>query len=240
MSSQAPESPNQKDTDPKSPDPKSPGDQLNTLFTIPNQITMARLGLALIFFGILIADNYNAFGDAFGEGRHSSARRWGLNIAFVLFILAAVSDFFDGYLARKWNMVSTFGRIADPIADKVFICGAFVLLIHTSPYVHAWFAVLLITREFIVSGLRGYMESTGIEFGADSGGKLKMIFQSIAAPTALCTEANLWDIAFFNWASIFFLVATAILTVSSCISYILKAIKLLKAQPAGAKKLSDD
>ena len=234
MSSLDPKSPDPNSSDLNSPDPKSTGDQLNTLFTIPNQITMARLGLALIFFGILIADNYDAFGE-----RHSGARRWGLNIAFVLFILAAISDFFDGYLARKWNMVSTFGRIADPIADKVFICGAFVLLIHTSPYVYAWFAVLLITREFIVSGLRGYMESTGIEFGADSGGKLKMIFQSIAAPTVLCTEANLWDIAFFNWASIFFLIATAVLTVSSCISYILKAIKLLKAQPAAGKNSSN-
>lgn len=206
-------------------DPKKPQDQLQTLFTIPNQITLARLGLALIFFGILVADNY---------GWLVESRQLALNVAFVLFILAAASDFLDGYLARKWNIVSTFGRIADPIVDKVFICGSFVLLAGTSPLVDPWFAVLLLTREFVVSGLRGFMESTGIEFGADTGGKLKMIFQSITAPTVLCTEANLSDVDFFVWVSVFLLVVTAVLTVSSCIQYILKAMRLLRARSPGS------
>ena len=205
---------------PASPGENGQGD--GRLLNIPNQITLARLGLSLIFFGILIADNYGSF---------DVRRQLVLNIAFGLFILAAFSDFLDGYLARKWNMVSTFGRIADPIVDKVFICGSFVLLERSSDLVQPWFAVLIITREFLVSGLRGYLESIGIPFGAGSAGKMKMIFHSITVPTVIFTEANVPDSPAFRAICMVLLAVTALLTVSSCLEYLVKATRLLKNPP---------
>ena len=92
----------------------------STILTIPNQLTLARLVLAVIFFALLACFGHGLFGDS---------RATTLNWAMGLFILAVSTDFLDGYLARRWGMVSTFGRIADPFADKIIICGSFIMLI---------------------------------------------------------------------------------------------------------------
>ncbi len=185
---------------------------------IPNRITIARLAISAVLFAVLILNNYDLLGN----------RSTWLNVALGLFILAAITDFLDGYLARKWNMVSTFGRIADPIADKVFICGAFVLLIKTSRLVDPWIAVVILTREFLISGLRSYLESSGVAFPAASGGKLKMLFQSITIPVLLFYEANVPESDFFMWLGICLLALTILLTITSSIQYLFQAIGLLK------------
>jgi CDP-diacylglycerol--glycerol-3-phosphate 3-phosphatidyltransferase len=194
-------------------------DPFATLLTLPNQITIARLLLSVVFFALLVADNYNVFG---------TAKALWLNISIGVFVLAAVTDFLDGYLARKWDMLSTFGRLADPIVDKVFICGSFVLLTQTSSLVAAWIPVLILAREFLVSALRGYLESLGIAFGAGSGGKLKMVVQSVTIPVVLFYEANVKQVVLWRSLAIVLLIATIVLTITSSVTYVFRARELLK------------
>ena len=101
---------------------------MQQLRNLPNQITISRLILSLVFFVVIVLTNIGYWGNG---------RQLALNFSMGLFILTAVTDFLDGYLARKWQLISTFGRIADPIVDKVFICGSFVLLVETSELVPA-------------------------------------------------------------------------------------------------------
>ena len=204
-----------------------------TLWNLPNQLTIARLILSVIFFVLLSLD----LGPATGAPRQII-----LNVAFVLFVLAVVTDFLDGYFARRWGLTSTFGRIADPFADKIVICGGFIMLIAVSPLVKPWFAVVIIFREFLVSGLRSFLESRGVAFGAAFIGKLKMIVQSVTIPVLLFYEANLtvppgssanWLSSLFHYATLTFLALTLILTVASCLSYLQRAYWLIRNEKRG-------
>ncbi|MDP7008981.1 MAG: CDP-diacylglycerol--glycerol-3-phosphate 3-phosphatidyltransferase [Phycisphaerales bacterium] len=130
---------------------------------------------------------------------------WG-NIAIVLFVLAATTDFIDGYLARKWNAESMFGRIMDPFCDKVLVLGAFIFfagprfsipewiaqerLFTMASGVYPWMVVLLIARELLVTAIRDVLESKGYKGGAKWAGKAKMILQSIAVPLVLLLVVN--------------------------------------------------
>ena len=102
-----------------------------TIWHLPNQLTIARLILSVIFFVVLAFETH---------GTRDVAGQVLLNIAFVLFVCAVITDFLDGYLARRWSLTSTFGRIADPFADKIVICGGFVMLTGITDLVAPWFA----------------------------------------------------------------------------------------------------
>jgi CDP-diacylglycerol---glycerol-3-phosphate 3-phosphatidyltransferase len=194
---------------------------MGTVFNLPNQITIARLILSVVFFILL-----GLFDQSFYMLVDKPLPAQGiafLDVALAVFILAAVTDFLDGYLARKWKMISTFGRIADPFVDKVFICGSFVFLIPISPLVQPWFVVVIMMREFLVSGLRSFLESRGVAFGAGFGGKLKMGFQSITVPAVLIYRAHFFAWPSARWAVIVLLVGTLIFTVSSSVEYVRRA-----------------
>ena len=162
---------------------------------LPNQITMGRLILAIVFFALL-----SRF-----DQRSPDARLLGfllLDVCFVIFVVAAVTDALDGYLARKQNQVTSLGRILDPLVDKVLLCGAFVMFA-SDVFVNAegtnvtgvapWMVVLIFGREFLVTGLRGFSESTGKSYGAALAGKIKMILQSITAGVVLFVVAHWLD-----------------------------------------------
>ncbi len=157
---------------------------------IPNALTLGRLVLAAGFFVVL-----NQFRYAPGGTRE----QWPVLLAaFVLFILAAVTDALDGHLARAWNVESTFGRIMDPFCDKVLVLGALIYLAGArfvdpqaiadgdfftmASGVYPWMVVLVLARELLVTGIRGTMEGAGVKFGANVWGKLKMILQSVLVP----------------------------------------------------------
>ena len=130
----------------------------------------------------------------------SGADFW-LPLALSLFLLAALTDALDGYLARKWHVESTFGRIMDPFCDKVLILGAFIYLagprfafelddpggpIHRSiSGVTPWMVAIILARELLVTGVRGELESAGVRFGSNLFGKAKMILQSAGIPVIL-------------------------------------------------------
>jgi len=206
-----------------------------SIWNIPNQLTIARLVLSVVFFVLLAMEHHGKVYNKFGQVQINLI----LNLSIVVFILAVVTDFLDGYLARKWRLTSTFGRIADPFADKVVICGGFVMLTGVTPrLVEPWFAVVIMTREFLVSGLRSFMESRGVAFGAEWSGKLKMLIQSIAIPLVIFYQANLaWlppdskavgVASGFKTFTVFCLALTLIATVGSAITYVRRAMALLR------------
>lgn len=113
---------------------------------------------------------------------------WGKVIATLIFIFAAITDYYDGYLARRYNMVTTFGKFIDPIADKLLVSAALVVMVAYQPitYTSAWVAVIIIAREFAVTGLRLICAEQGIVISASKAGKFKTVTQLTAIITALC------------------------------------------------------
>ena len=183
---------------------------------IPNTITMIRLVMTVFVF-VLLELHARA-------GCVSMTLPW---LAFGLFLVAAVTDFLDGYLARKWNMVSPFGRIADPFADKILIVGTMISLLHfpvATAVVTHWYVVVVIAREFLVTAIRGYVESTGKAFGADRLGKWKMVSQCWTVAAVLSMVAGS---SWFEWAAIGGFWVSLALTVVSGLNYCIKARELI-------------
>ena len=149
--------------------------------TLPNSITVGRLVLAVVFFWLIS-------GVACTPGEDPSRAWW----AVWVFIVAAVTDILDGYLARKWKSVSPFGRILDPVVDKVLVLGGLVFLaappLQEGSGIVAWMVVVVIGRELLVTSVRAVIEATGSPFGADWGGKIKMLVQCVTVPLALVLE----------------------------------------------------
>jgi len=210
---------------------------------LPNQLTVGRMVIAAAFFVLL----------GMYDAEKPGMSQWLLNIAFVLYILAGITDVLDGYFARKWNITTAFGRITDPVVDKVLVVGAFVMLCGRNfaagdagvglsaveqdlPYwltgymltaVRPWMVVVILSREFLVSAVRGYSESQGIVFPATSAGKIKMFLQSFAICTVIYQVANVRDPAWAVWMKIITVWISMIATVLSGLAYIGKARKLL-------------
>ena len=122
---------------------------------------------------------------------------WWLFAAGWVYGLAAITDAIDGYLARKWDVTSVFGRVVDPFVDKILVLGSFVLFaggnflvpsgggLHSLTGVGPIVVILLLSRELLVTTIRGLYESSGRDFGAKWSGKAKMIFQSAAIPIVM-------------------------------------------------------
>ncbi len=194
---------------------------------LPNMLTLFRLVLAVGFFASL-----NAY-------RYPSENILWAAIAIALFIAAAVTDAFDGHLARKWQVMSTFGRLMDPFCDKVLVLGAFIYLagprflvpewvedgsfFTMATGVYPWMVVLILTRELLVTGIRGVIESMGVSCGSKWSGKAKMILQSIAIPTIIFVVIvfrpgeNSWALRVCD----VLIYATVIVTVWSGLPYVL-------------------
>ncbi|MAF66924.1 MAG: CDP-diacylglycerol--glycerol-3-phosphate 3-phosphatidyltransferase [Planctomycetes bacterium] len=194
----------------------------------PNRITASRFVGALALFSIFAV--YGA--------KPAETIRLELHIAFWLFIVVASTDALDGYLARRDNQVSAFGRIADPFVDKVLIVGAMVYLA-TMPwsrgFMPATVVVLTLAREFLVTAIRGYVESVGREFPADGFGKFKMIMQCVTIGAVLCTQIVAWPPAFYAFLAFFahaMVWTTLVATVGSGITYSLRTRGVLLGEQA--------
>jgi CDP-diacylglycerol--glycerol-3-phosphate 3-phosphatidyltransferase len=133
------------------------------VFNLPNQLTLARFVLALVLFALIVVES------------------WGW--CLVVFVVACVTDWLDGYLARRQNLTSTLGRNLDPLVDKVLMCGAYVFLLpqgYTERWLLPWMVTVVVARELVITSLRSYLESAGARFGSDWLGKLKMGLQCAA------------------------------------------------------------
>lgn len=113
---------------------------------------------------------------------------WGKALATLIFIIAAITDYYDGYLARLYKEVTTFGRFIDPIADKLLVSTALIAMVEYREITHtaAWVAIIIIAREFAVTGLRLICAERGQVIDASGAGKIKTTFQLTAIITALC------------------------------------------------------
>jgi CDP-diacylglycerol--glycerol-3-phosphate 3-phosphatidyltransferase len=111
-------------------------------------------------------------------------------IASIVFILASITDGLDGYLARRRKQITTLGMLLDPLADKLMVTAAYIVLIQYNPrIVHPWMAVLIIAREFLVSGLRSIAASEGFTIEASDLGKLKTVIQIVSVVAAILDHA---------------------------------------------------
>lgn len=185
---------------------------------IPNLITTARLIITALVFVCLEF--------SISAGSIDQTLVW---IAFWLFLVAAITDFLDGYLARRWQMVTAFGRIADPFADKVLIAGSLITLLQfpeATSVLTTWYVVIVVAREFLVTAIRGFVEASGQPFPADRLGKYKMVAQCWLVGALLSmvagSEVFVWAAEWGFWVSL-------VLTAVSGLNYVWKARKILFA-----------
>ena len=190
----------------------------------PNRITASRFLGALVLFTIFAV---------WGERQPDEMTPLFASLCFWLFVVVAATDFLDGWLARREGTVSAFGRIADPFVDKVLVLGTMIFLA-TMPWsrewMPAWVVVVILAREFLVTGIRGYVESAGKAFPADWFGKIKMVVQCMAVGNVFWIYAFDWPDAWREGWSILahVLVAVTVLaTLGSGLSYVLKTPRVL-------------
>jgi CDP-diacylglycerol---glycerol-3-phosphate 3-phosphatidyltransferase len=182
-----------------------------TILNLPNTITLSRIVMIPLFLWIL-SPHFPWRG---ADGTQEMA-------ASLLFILASITDGVDGYLARKWGQITTMGILLDPLADKIMVTAAFIQLVAYNPdVVKVWIAVVIIGREFLISGLRSIAASEGFTIQASDLGKLKTVVQIVAVVSAILAHRwfdwNFWGfIVPVEWtaiAAIYF--ATLVSTVSA-------------------------
>lgn len=205
---------------------------------LPNALTVLRLLLAAVFFVVLNQYRY----DVPMDEPHTVI----LFASMVLFILAAATDYLDGYLARKWKVESQFGRIMDPFCDKILVIGAFIFLagprfvipekdphpffsLNMASGVYPWMVVVILARELLVTAIRSEIESGGAHFGANFAGKAKLVLQAIAIPVLLFIlwldpVEHLW----LGWVRDVLVYITVIATILSGIPYVTSARRMMR------------
>jgi CDP-diacylglycerol--glycerol-3-phosphate 3-phosphatidyltransferase len=148
-------------------------------------------------------------------------------LAALTFFLACLSDFFDGYLARRWGISTTFGKLLDPLADKLIVAAALIMLsgMDRDPTVPAWMTAVIIGREIAVTGLRAVALGQGYVVGAEELGKYKMIFQMFALHGLLLH----YDFLGVDWhlGGMYFLWISLVISLWSGIDYHVKVIRQL-------------
>jgi CDP-diacylglycerol--glycerol-3-phosphate 3-phosphatidyltransferase len=183
---------------------------------LPNSLTMSRIFCVPLLIWIL-----SAHWPWRGPGSEQEI------LACTIFILASITDGVDGYLARRRGQITTMGMLLDPLADKLMVTAAFIALVEFNPrIVAAWIAVVVIGREFLVSGLRSIAATEGFAIEASDLGKLKMVTQIVAVVMAILDHRwDAWHIGWFEMPvhvlaieAIYFMVAVSII---SAIDYFL-------------------
>lgn len=176
---------------------------------LPNQLTMARFILAIPFIYFLQESDTAGF--------------WYRVIALVIFSVASLTDFFDGYIARKYNLITDFGKIMDPLADKILVISALVVFVDLS-YIPAWMSIVVLAREFLISGIRILAAAKGEVIPAGNLGKYKTTSQMIVIIIALLigkTSVYVFG-SFFTICEILMLIPV-VLTIWSGAEYTAKA-----------------
>ncbi|WP_339727879.1 CDP-diacylglycerol--glycerol-3-phosphate 3-phosphatidyltransferase [uncultured Gimesia sp.] len=186
------------------------------IWNLPNLITLSRLVLALILFVMIYLEGW-----------------W--KTSATLFIVAAATDFLDGYFARKYNQVTTLGRILDPFVDKIIICGAFIFLLERGPEtgINAWFVLIIIGREMFITSLRGFLEQHGRDFSASWSGKIKMGVQCVAVVLSLLSLSpdSPFNTSGFMLLRDISIWSAALITLYSGIDYVFRAARMLRQAP---------
>jgi CDP-diacylglycerol--glycerol-3-phosphate 3-phosphatidyltransferase len=177
---------------------------------LPNYITLSRIAAIPLIIWILTTGRFGA--------QQQTLR---VVLAASLFILASITDGLDGYLARRRGQITTMGMLMDPLADKLMITAAYITLVHLMPsIVNVWVAVVIIAREFLVSGLRSIAASEGFTIEASELGKFKMVVQIVSiVATIFAIRWDVWNFPYFvvpvnliAHMAIWFLVAVSVIS----------------------------
>ena len=177
---------------------------------LPNKLTMFRVILIPFFVFFLLAPYFEGYGNY---------------VADAILIVASLTDLLDGKIARKYNLVTNFGQFMDPLADKLLVCSAMICLIELG-LLPAWIVILIIAREFIISGFRLIASDNGVVIAASYWGKFKTTFQMLMVIVLLLN----FDIPAFKILGTVLIWIATILTVVSLIDYIVKNKDVLKEQ----------
>ena len=175
---------------------------------LPNILTLARIFFVPLVVAALVQEHrvyeFNVMGLGIALGNEM--------LALVIFLVAAITDMLDGYLARKWSQITTLGMLLDPIADKLLISASLIALVEVRA-VPAWMVILIIGRDFAISGLRSIAMSEGYLIPASDLGKSKMVLQVAAVGMAMASLRHPeWQTltTIVLWASVLFTLVSAI------------------------------
>ena len=177
---------------------------------LPNKLTLFRVVLIPFFVFFLLAPYFEEYGNY---------------IAVAIFIVASITDFLDGKIARKYNLVTNFGKFMDPLADKLLVCSAMICLI-PSGKLAAEIVIIIIAREFIISGFRLVAADNGVVIAASYWGKFKTTFQMLMVIVLILN----FDNCYFQLLGTVLTYIALVLTVVSLIDYLWKNRAVLKEQ----------
>lgn len=174
---------------------------------LPNKLTLARICMIPVFVFFLLTDlvPYSNY------------------IAVAIFIIACLTDALDGHIARKYHLITNFGKFMDPLADKLLVCSALICFVQLQ-LIPAWIIIVIISREFIISGFRLIASDNGIVIAASWWGKFKTTAQMILSILLIVN----FDGTFFNTLEQVFIYIALALTVISLIDYLIKNKNVLK------------
>lgn len=168
---------------------------------LPNKITIARVFMIPVFLFFMLTDFLT----------------YGKYIAVAVFIIACLTDALDGYIARKNNLITNFGKFMDPLADKLLVCSALICFVELK-LIPAWIIIVIISREFIISGFRLVASDSGVVIAASYWGKFKTISQMVMSILLIINIDN----TLFNTLEQIFIYLALMLTVISLIDYLWK------------------
>jgi CDP-diacylglycerol--glycerol-3-phosphate 3-phosphatidyltransferase len=177
---------------------------------LPNKLTLFRVILIPFFVFFMLCPWFEGYGNY---------------IALAIFIVASITDFLDGRIARKYNLVTNFGKFMDPLADKLLVCSALICLVELSR-LPAWIAIIIIAREFIISGFRLIAADNGVVIAASYWGKFKTVSQMIMVILLILDP----DGVFLGLLAVIVTYLALALTVISLVDYMVKNKDVLKEQ----------
>ncbi len=177
-------------------------------WNVPNLLTSIRLVLAIAVIALIAVQWYG----------------W----AFASFVVAASTDWVDGFYARRYGQVTKLGRIFDPFVDKIVICGAFIALVEIAGSgIAAWMAIVVVARELLVTSLRGLIEGGGGDFSASQLGKWKMVLQCVAVGAVLICLMQSDPADWLQWLRLGAIWSAVALTVYSGYDYVVAAVRIM-------------
>lgn len=180
---------------------------------LANKITLMRVILVPVFIILMMASQIPGLAMLVANGTISqTVLNW---CALVVFIIASMTDFLDGYIARKYNMISNFGKFMDPLADKLLVCSALICLLALGR-INVFLVLIIIARDFIISGFRLVASDKGVVIAANMWGKVKTTMQMVMIGFMIP------DLAVFHWICVILSWVVLFLTVYSLMDYLIR------------------
>ncbi|MBR1854134.1 MAG: CDP-diacylglycerol--glycerol-3-phosphate 3-phosphatidyltransferase [Lachnospiraceae bacterium] len=190
---------------------------------LPNKLTVFRLILILPFVVMLLGSHQKWGWYEVLFGGLGSGAEW---IALGIFVVASLTDMLDGKIARKYNLVTNFGKFMDPLADKLLVCAAMIVLVEMER-IPSWIVIIIISREFIISGFRLIASDNGVVIAASYWGKFKTTFQMVMIGMMIVVDLPIWGSWFGILTNIIMWIALA-LTIISLVDYLVKNKDVMK------------